>query len=111
MNQLKFLDRWLLLLALTSLLTSCLPRQVDLGATPSPQKSLTPVFTSTSTSEPTLIPSGTPTAVQATRPPASATPLSTFSAKLTPTVQVTDEQVLAMALLNTDQNVYCSWMI
>ena len=53
----------------------------------------------------------TPTAVLATRPPASATPLSTFSAKLTPTVQVTDEQVLAKALLNTDQNVYCSWMI
>jgi WD40 repeat protein len=62
MNRLKFLHRWLLLLALASILTSCLPLQVDLAATPSPQKSLTPVFTSTSTSEPTLIPSGTPTA-------------------------------------------------
>src|SRR5665811_2043224 len=55
MNRLKFLHRWLLLLALASILTSCLPLQVDLTDTPSPQKSLTPVFTSTSTSEPTLI--------------------------------------------------------
>src|SRR5450759_4850606 len=62
MNRLKFLHRWLLMLALASLLISCFPRQVDLAAAPSTQKSLTPVFTSTSTSEPTLIPSGTPTA-------------------------------------------------
>jgi len=79
-NRLKFLHRWLLLLALASILTSCLPLQVDLGATPSPQKSLTPVFTSTSTSEPTLIPSGTPTATLAL----TALPLATPTLAPTP---------------------------
>jgi hypothetical protein len=59
MNRLKFLHRWFLLLALASLLTSCSTRRVDLAATPSPQESRTSVFTSASTSEPTLIPSGT----------------------------------------------------